>query len=398
MIKPETPQNEEERLKAVESYGLLDTNEQEDFDQITEIAAGITDRPIALMTLIDTNRNWFMAHFGTNLREDPRDRSFCGHAINNPSEPLIIEDASEDVRFEDNPLVVGDTHIRFYAGFPIVNEDGYALGTICVMDTKAGFLSKKQIQIMKALANQSLVLMEGSKREIRLKKLNQELIDINEKLKNFAKTAAHDLRSPIANIKELANLLQDRLNLKNFEKEEKMLKMIFSAATQLKEMIDGILEYSGSSEILRRSQRSLQISETIQYCITLVDPKQKHSFKYPNDFQLIKSNEVALKRIFLNLFNNSIQHSYHENCEVIIDYEVQDRHYHFTVSDNGRGIPANLIDNIFDIYKRGSNSQEDKGIGLGLATVKKLVKGLGGEISVKNLKEGGAQFSFTLPK
>ena len=135
MIAPQITENESERIKALQSYQVLDSLPEREYDDITLIASQICDVPITLISLIDEDRQWFKSKLGLSAEETHRDISFCGHAIINPEQPLIIEDATKDDRFVDNPLVTGSPNIAFYAGIPLVDHDGFALGTLCAIDT-----------------------------------------------------------------------------------------------------------------------------------------------------------------------------------------------------------------------------------------------------------------------
>ncbi|WP_051293528.1 GAF domain-containing protein [Pseudoduganella violaceinigra] len=158
MLLAPTPSNEAERLAALYALLLLDTPPEERFDKIVEFAAQEFEVPIALISLLDTDRQWFKAAVGLGTTcETGRDISFCGHAIMR-AEIMVVEDALLDPRFADNPLVTGAPFIRFYAGAPLILSNGYALGTLCIIDTRPRKLDEMELAILSTL--RSLVIQE----------------------------------------------------------------------------------------------------------------------------------------------------------------------------------------------------------------------------------------------
>ena len=151
MQRPAIPANETERLAALYRYQILDTPPEQDFDDLTQMAAQICETPIALISLIDEHRQWFKSRVGLNVIETPRDISFCGHVVAEES-LLVIPDTTQDARFADNPLVSQDPKIRFYAGVPLLTPDQYVLGSLCVLDRQPRTLTDPQIQQLKRLS------------------------------------------------------------------------------------------------------------------------------------------------------------------------------------------------------------------------------------------------------
>ena len=160
MELPKIPDHESERLKALQSYDILDTLEEEDFNNLAKLASEICQTPISVISFVDSNRQWFKSAVGLNAKETSRDISFCGHAINNSNDILIIEDARNDLRFNDNPLVTGDPNIVFYAGTPLVDENGMALGTLCVIDSVPRKLSSAQLNTLQILSKSIVDLLK----------------------------------------------------------------------------------------------------------------------------------------------------------------------------------------------------------------------------------------------
>lgn len=154
------PENEQQRLRRLRNLGILDTFPEQVYDDIVFLASEIADVPIALMTLVDLDRQWFKSKVGLDATETHRDHAFCAHAIRKPNELLVVTNATRDSRFADNPLVTGAPSIRFYAGAPLVCSDGTALGTLCVIDRKPRNLSPVQERALVVLARQVVAQIE----------------------------------------------------------------------------------------------------------------------------------------------------------------------------------------------------------------------------------------------
>ena len=162
------PANEEARVIALDKYAILDTDPEQFFDDLTLLASHVCNTPIALISLVDEDRQWFKSRVGLDASETSRDIAFCSTAILQ-TDVFVIPDALADERFRDNPLVVSEPHIRFYAGAPLINEDGYALGTLCVVDRAPRELAPEQKEALKALSRLVLAQLEFRRNLILLK-------------------------------------------------------------------------------------------------------------------------------------------------------------------------------------------------------------------------------------
>lgn len=163
MTPAPVPKNELKRLNVLWQYDVLDTVPEALFDDLTELAALICEAPVALISLVDEKRQWFKSKVGTNLNETDRAISFCGHAINQ-TDLFIVPDATKDKRFADNPLVLNDPKTRFYAGAPLITPDGYALGSLCVLDKVPRMLREDQKRALRILARHVVSQLEMRKR------------------------------------------------------------------------------------------------------------------------------------------------------------------------------------------------------------------------------------------
>ncbi len=158
-MKADLPANEQARLAALESYRILDTAPEQAYDDIVAIAAFICGTPIATVTLVDAKRQWFKSQTGLTSREGAREHAFCAHTILDVN-LMEVPDASQDTRFANNPLVLGDPHIRFYAGAPLVTPDGLSLGSVCVIDREPRHLSDAQKSALERLAHLTMNNLE----------------------------------------------------------------------------------------------------------------------------------------------------------------------------------------------------------------------------------------------
>jgi len=175
MSKVPPDSTEQMRLSALQSYKILDTIEEKDFDDLTSLASTICQVPIALISLVDEKRQWFKSHKGLSARETPIEQSFCAHAILSTDDMMIIEDARADTRFVNNPLVTGAPKITFYAGVPLTTSEGFSLGTLCVISPNKKQLSEDQKQALKVIAKQVMDKLELRRKNFQLEALNLSL-------------------------------------------------------------------------------------------------------------------------------------------------------------------------------------------------------------------------------
>jgi diguanylate cyclase (GGDEF)-like protein len=181
-VKAEIPANETERISALEKYQILDSPPEASFDDLTFLASHVCGAPLAVISLVDSARQWFKSKVGLQVSETPRDISFCAHAILSP-DILVVPDAREDSRFADNPLVTGEPWIRFYAGAPLITHDGNALGTVCVLDHVQRTLTDTQAEALRALSRQVMAQLE-LRRHAGLQAENQKALEaMNTQLK-----------------------------------------------------------------------------------------------------------------------------------------------------------------------------------------------------------------------
>jgi GAF domain-containing protein len=201
------PFNEQKRLEVLKRYGIVDTPSDPAFDDLTSLARRQFSMPIALVSLVDSDRQWFKSHPGLDASETPRDLAFCAHAILK-SEPLIVTDTTADPRFSDNALVTGEPHIRFYAGAPLVTAEGFRLGTFCLIHTvpRPDFTADDR-QALEEFARLTMQLLEKRRAQIAESSASLETDLADEARKDLFGLVAHEIRSPIATLISLARVI-----------------------------------------------------------------------------------------------------------------------------------------------------------------------------------------------
>lgn len=397
---PQIPKNEFVRLKALKEYSILDTLPEKEYDDITKLASSICETSISTISLIDEKRQWFKSRVGLNAAETSRNDSFCAHAIIEPDKIFTVKDSRLDARFADNPLVIGDPHVIFYTGVPLVSPEGLPLGTLCVIDDKPKELNETQIEALKALSNQVVSLFELRKSKMLLEKFSKELETRNIELEKFAHVAAHDIKSPLNNISSLTEILISQYS-ENLNDEAKMLMaMLDTSSLALRNLVDGILEHSKSDSILVEARSTFDVKKLVEETIRLLDNKRQYQIKATLENQLVFTNKIALQQILINLIANGIKYNNKEEVIIEIDFIDLENFYKFSVTDNGSGIKKENQQRIFGIFEILTNEDRfgNKGNGIGLSTVKKIVEGLGGQISVYSEIDAGTKFDFTISK
>jgi signal transduction histidine kinase len=399
MIVPKLPENESERQKAVNKYKNLHSLSNESYDNITSLVASICNMPISLISIIDEDKNYFKSTFGLETEENLRSLSFCGHAINDSEEITIVSDSRIDERFCNNPFVLNGSAI-FYAGVPLTTRDGYKIGTLCVFDDKPRQLDDNQKKALKILAEQVMILFEKEYQNTILNVLQEQLKTTNENLEKFAGVVSHDLKSPLANIISLTNLIEEENEGFLNDYSKMYLSYLKSASYSLRNYIDGILNFYKSDSLLVCNKQEFKLDDLLTEVKNILPISSNVSIESNFENVVITTNKAALQQVFLNLISNALRYNSKENSLVKIIFSQDDKHLKFTVSDNGNGIESKNFKKIFDLFEvvDDINFDKEKGSGIGLATVKKVVESLGGTISVNSIVGQGSDFSFSLAK
>jgi signal transduction histidine kinase len=393
------PANEQDRLIAINEYNIPGILPDADFDDFTQLASDICQTPIALISIVDAKRVWFMSEKGLSLSEIPRDWAFCAHAINSPAKPMIVEDLSADARFRDNPLVADKPKARFYAGIPLVTPTGLAIGTLSVWDRKPRKLDASQLKNLQLLARQIIKQLELRKTISRLSLDGGELKMALTDLEQISYIASHDLKSPLNNIISLTHLIKDNYSTKLDHEGNEYINYLNDAAYQLSDLIAGLLQFSLSSHLSVEHKEPVNVASLIEEITASLKIPENYSLSFDGCKVDVYTTRVALKQIFLNLLQSAINQGEDEQVAIVINFSENNDQYVFEVRDNGPGIPPEDQEHLFELYytRHQKNTGNDK-IVVGLAAVKRLLEKLGGEIKIESELSQGSGFIFSIPK
>lgn len=416
MIKAQIPQNEESRLQDLYEYEILDTEAEKVFDDLTQLASDICETPISLISLVDPERQWFKSKYGIEVDETERDIAFCSHTILQ-DQVFEIQDALLDERFHDNPLVMGEPNIRFYAGTPLVTPKGSTIGTLCVISDKPKKLNARQVNALTILGKEVIAQLELrannkkltaslEKQKLYNKKLEElkKEADIANTLKGqFLANMSHELRTPLHGILNLAEF--GLTELTNIEKDN-ALKSILNSANLLSSIVNDILDFSkieaGKLDI---ENINFNLHEIIN---DAVQPLKKQASDKGIKFVLtvdenvavtLKGDPIRISQILNNLCSNAIKFTKQGlvNLKVCVKKNsINTQDILFEVIDTGIGISKTAQRNLFQEFHQAdaSTSRRYGGTGLGLAICAKLSSLMNGKINFTSQEGEGSVFSY----
>lgn len=384
------PHDEEERIKALKRYEILDTPTDGSFDRITSLVARLFNVPIAIVSLVDTDRIWFKSHHGLSVEQIDREPGLCASAILS-NEVYHIANAIEDPRCLANPLVAGEFGLRFYAAAPLKTKDGYNLGTLCVIDRIPREITSKEEKILEDLA---AIVMD----EMELRMASRKAVRIQTEMLEIA---AHDMKSPMINISSLSALIHKE---DNKEKINELTTYIKNSSDRMICLIDGLLESAViSAGRINLKKEMVNISEvaTEVYQINLVSAKAKgqNLTLTIKDSPFVNVDREKMRDVFDNLVNNAIKFTERDKSIEVNVKKVSEKAY-FEVKDEGQGLTDKDKEKLFGKFTRLSArpTEGEPSTGLGLSIVKMLVELHKGHVFAESEGKGkGSTFVVELP-
>ena len=401
------PENEAERLEALRKTRLLDSAPDSAFDDFTRLASFVCGTPVALISLIDEDRQWFKSRIGLDATETPRHQAFCAHAILG-TEVFEVPDSSLDERFVDNPLAIGYPHVRFYAGAPLVTPEGHALGTLCVIDDQPRSLSDTQRDALSTIARQVMVRIELQRKAEELARATMERERewrVIERLKNeFISTVSHELRTPLTSIRGSLGLVEAGVAGALPEQALDLVRIAKNNTERLIRLINDILDLekmeAGKLElVLRDVDAASLVALSVEGIEGMAREAGVTLSVEAHGGGLVHADGDRLVQVLTNLVSNAIKFSPSGGrVRVRLDRPGPGR-VRVSVTDSGDGIPEALRGKLFEKFSQldGSDRRAKGGTGLGLAISKAIVEQHQGAIGVDSTVGAGSTFWFELP-
>lgn len=400
-----TSDPENVRLRALLEADIFAVDHDPLFDEVASLASDMLGMPIALVTTLDGARQYHVGRVGLDLPSLEFEHSFCAHAIVMDT-PMVVHDATSDVRFADNPYVTGEPHIRFYAGAPIVTNDGTAVGAVCVIDRQPRDIDDRGLRVLRLLALTVSRDIDLRRQHQRIRELVHQVHDHAAALERVTDTAmrllsviAHDIRGPLTSI---ATLLSDQ-DLMSSASEDLpwILEEIRSQATVGRDLLDQILSWArtmlrGGPTLMQDVDLALIVDEVIRI-------HREHAERKGTRITVEHGVERCdidpnLIRFFVHtLVSNAVKFT--EGGRITVRTRHEPTGIVIEVKDTGLGMPPNVRMRLFDWSRRGGlpGTRREKGAGLGLLLVKDFLDMIGGTISIVSAPNDGTTITITIP-
>ena len=385
------------RNTVIQDYQIFSLSNDKDYDDLIFLASSICNVPVAYMGIVANEKVLLKSKTGINLEEMDLENSFSQATLESGMEYFSVN-FSEVPELFLKAVPFFNKEYKFYCGVPITNDKGITIGTLNIFDVRERELTFFQKKSLKVLANQLMKLLEFRNQNNKFLQIQHKLKQKYQELEKFASLVSHDIKSPLANIISLTELLREENKDKLNEETLQYLNYLVESSYSLRNYVDGILNFYRSENILEKAAENVDLHQILKGIAQLYDVSNDVEIKYPKTASLKNINKAALTQILLNLISNALKYNNKELRKIEITFNETRDFYHFEVIDNGDGFSVENSDKIFELFHTLDTNDRDgnPGSGIGLATVKKLVNSLGGEISVKSTPGLGSEFSFSI--
>jgi signal transduction histidine kinase len=399
MVEPATPSDEAERLQDLRSLQVLDTPAEERFDRITRLTRRLLGVPVALISLVDADRQWFKSRQGIELTEVPRDGSFCDHAIL-CDELFVVHDARADARFADNACVHGTAGIRFYAGAPLRAASGRKIGALCALDCVPRELSRDQRDSLRDLADWVESELANTALTEAVSALEAEL----GRRSAFVSVIAHEVRTPLTSIRASLGLMAADPALCVPSQVQNMVAIASRNAARLSKLLDefvAIEKLAAGVAFFKPISVDLMtvLTEAIEADLPTAQSREvRLTLTRAAPGTVVHADPERLRQAFANVLSNAIKFSPPRQA-VEICADAAGHAVRITIADKGPGIPAEFQARLFQKFSQAdsSDSRSQPGTGVGLALTRGLIERMGGTIEVWSPPAGGTLVTLELP-
>lgn len=396
MHNPPLPQNEMDRLMTLSEFDLDYSSLDDNFKDLTKLAANVAGTKISLVNLIDSYTQWSVSNFGLSIDQMPREDSVCQYTIMG-DKPFEVADLKEDERFRDKFYVTDEPNLRYYYGLPLTTSEGHNIGALCMLDKELKTISPEKTELLKIIANEIVNRLKTIK----------VISDLKGRLKQADETkkkVAHDIRGPLGGIVGLAQLISEQGQTNKIDEVLEFINLIQKSGRSILDLADEILTAEDKTPkadefnllILKDKLDQLYGPQARNKQITFTVSISPDSAKVP----FLKNK---LLQIIGNLVSNAMKFT-PDNGKVSVDLVLQTESdtptiLNITVSDTGVGMDDNAINNVLAGTSKSTNGTGgEQGYGFGLALVKHLVDSLKGSLHITSSQQTGTKFNISLPQ
>ena len=383
-----TLDSDRQRVRSLHEYDVIDRAPRLELRAIVELAAKICGTPMATINLITDTEQHQVAAYGFDAAICAREDSMCAAVLDDDT-PIVVPDARLDPRFRDNPFVTGVIgNVRFYASHQLTSLDGVVIGTLCVFDEQPRELDESQVEALGTLADRVVDVLELSLR-------SRQLARSNERLSTFAGRVSHDLKSPLTSVSLSLEMLRERLAAEQGAEDAVwLLERAISGSRRMAALIDEVLEYASLGGAM--SVEPVDLDELVGDVVSDLSGSLAGVDVVRRDLPTVLGDTVQLRSVVQNLLDNAskYRHARRPLAITVSARAVADDRVAVSVADNGQGIPEADRERVFE--PRVRLSDDDRGSGIGLDTVRRVVQAHGGSIGITETPGGGTTVTFDL--